>query len=73
MAVIPVTPNPACFTQVHSFVHCGCPLAGLNIYHCRVKPLTMPATEVSGASTEVPAKWVRSYLLGHMWTLFIVL
>lgn len=50
IAVIPVTPNPACLTQVNRFVHRGCPVAGLSIYHCRVKPLTMPATEVSGTS-----------------------
>lgn len=73
IAVIPGTPNPTCFTQVHSFVHPGCPVAGLSICHCRVKPLAMPAAEVSGTSTEAPAKWVRSYLLGHLWALFIVL
>lgn len=73
IAVIPVTPNPACFTQANRFVHCGCPAAGLSIYHCRVKPLAMAATEVSGASTEAPAKRVRSYLLRYLWTLFIVL
>lgn len=47
-AVIPVTPIPACFTPVSSFVH-SCPVAGLSIFHCRVKPLTVPATEISGA------------------------
>lgn len=73
IAGIPMTPNPACFTQVNSLVHCGCPVAGLSIHHCRVKPLTMPATEVSGASMEPPAKWVSSYLLGHLWTLLTLL
>lgn len=29
-AVIPVAPNPACFTQVNRFVHCGSPVAGLS-------------------------------------------
>lgn len=73
IAVIPVAPDPACFTQVNSFAHCGCTMAGLSVFHCRVKPLTKSATEISGASTEVPAKWVRSYLLGQLGTLFIVL
>lgn len=35
--------------------------------------LTMPATEVSGTSTEAPAIRVMSYLLGHLWTTFILL
>lgn len=32
LAVIPVPPNPSCFTQVNSFVPHGCPLAGLSIH-----------------------------------------
>ena len=44
-----------------------------HFYLCRVKHLTMPATEVLGTSTEAPAIWMMSYLLGHPWTTFILL
>ena len=51
----------------------GGPLMWLSIYHCRVKHPAMPATEISGISTEAPAMWVMRYLLGHPWTMLILL